>query len=98
MKKNGVGGERTKTGLLFKERVDIKKILKKIEGYELKKTSNNSGYKVFYKGNEVARCFQKHEFYRFIKEFNVDLTGKNIFPNNCCQIMVYLSLLEILYL
>jgi len=45
MIKDGIGGANTKTGLHFEERVDIKKLLQEIEGYELIKTTNNSGYK-----------------------------------------------------
>jgi len=69
MIKDGIGGSNTKTGLHFEERVDIKKLLQGIEGYELVETSNKSGYRVLYEGKEVARCFQKHEFYRFLAEF-----------------------------
>ena len=35
MIKDGIGGANTKTGLHFEERVDIKKLLENIDGYEL---------------------------------------------------------------
>jgi len=50
MIKDGIGGSNTKTGLHFEERVDIKKLLQGIEGYELVETSNKSGYRVLYDG------------------------------------------------
>lgn len=91
MIKDGIGGARTKTGLHFEERVDIKNLLQSIDGYELKKTTNNSGYKVFFKGNEVARCFQKHEFYRFLQEFTIDwkeFLSKQLLPDNGLFVVV----------
>ena len=80
MIKDGIGGANTKTGLRFEKRVDIKKLLQNIKGYDLRKTTNKSGYRVFYKNEEVARCFQKHEFYRFLEEYQIE--WKKIFLNN----------------
>ena len=91
MIKDGIGGANTKTGLHFEERVDVKKLLLEIDGYELKKTTNNSGYKVLYKGKEVARCFQKYEFYRFLNEFKIDWTkylSKQLLPDNGLFVVV----------
>jgi len=91
MIKDGIGGANTKTGLHFEERVDIKKLLENIEGYELVKTSNRSGYKIFYGGKEVARCFQKHEFYRFLIEYKVDWKkhlSKQLLPDNGLFVIV----------
>jgi len=91
MIKDGKGGSNTKTGLHFEERVDMKKLLQGIEGYELVETSNRSGYKVFYDGKEVARCFQKHEFYRFLTEFQVDWKkhlSKQLLPDNGLFVIV----------
>ena len=91
MIKDGIGGANTQTGLLFEERVDIKRLLQGFEGYELVETSNKSGYKVFYDGKEVARCFQKHEFYRFIAEFKIDWKehlSKQLLPDNGLFVIV----------
>jgi len=91
MIKDGIGGANTKTGLHFEERVDIKRLLENIEGYELVKTSNNSGYKIFYDKKEVARCFQKHEFYRFLGEYKVDWKkhlSKQLLPDNGLFVIV----------
>lgn len=91
MIKDGFGGANTKTGLHFEERVDIKKLLTRIDGYELVKTTNNSGTKVFFEKKEVARCFQKHEFYRFLNEFNIDwkeYLSKQLLPDNGLFVVV----------
>ncbi len=85
MIKDGIGGANTKTGLHFEERVDIKNILQRIHGYNLEETPNRSGYKVLYKGEEVARCFQKHEFYRLLEEYEIDWKehlSKKLLPDN----------------
>ena len=91
MIKDGIGGANTKTGLFFEERVDVKKLLQGIDGYKLIKTPNNSGYKVFYKGEEVARCFQKHEFYKFLNEYKIDwkkILSKQLLPDNGLLVIV----------
>lgn len=91
MIKDGIGGAYTKTGLQFEERVDIRNLLQNIEGYELIKTKNNSGYRVFHNGIEVARCFKKHEFYRFLKEFNInwkEYLSKQLLPDNGLFVVV----------
>ena len=91
MIKDGIGGANTKTGLHFEERVDIKKLLENIEGYELVKTSNNSGQKIFFEGKEVARCFKKHEFYRFLSQYNVEWKkhlSKKLLPDNGLFVIV----------
>jgi len=91
MIKNGIGGASTKTGLLFEERVDIQKLLAGINGYHLEKTANKAGYKVFYNQQEVARCFKKHEFYRFLREYDIDwkLTfSKQLVPDNGLFVVV----------
>lgn len=91
MIKDGVGGANTKTGLRFEKRVDIKKLLQNIKGYDLRKTTNKSGYRVFYKNEEVARCFQKHEFYRFLEEYQIEWKknlSKQLLPDNGLFVIV----------
>lgn len=91
MMKDGTGGANTTTGLHFEERVDIKKLLNQIEGYELRDTTNNSGYIVFYNNTEIARCFQKYEFYRFLFEYGInwrDHLSKQLLPDNGLFVIV----------
>ncbi|MCK5718588.1 MAG: hypothetical protein KAH84_01425 [Thiomargarita sp.] len=85
MIKNGIGGANTHTGLIFEERVDLITLFKNIDGYAIKNTNNNSGVHICYKDKEVARCFKKHEFYRFLAEFNIDWRdhlSKQLLPDN----------------
>lgn len=43
MIKDGAGGGKTKSGLVFEERVDLISLFEKIDGYEVKETENKSG-------------------------------------------------------
>jgi hypothetical protein len=81
----GKGGGNTVTGLMFEERVDLVILFQNINGYTVENTSNNSGVRIYYNNKEVARCFKKHEFYRFLTEFNVDwrtILSKQLLPDN----------------
>jgi len=91
MIKDGTGGANTKTGLNFEERVDIQKVLQKIEGYKLTKAKNKSGYNVLYNGIEIARCFKKHQFYKFLEEYGIDWKkhlSKQLLPDNGLFVVV----------
>ena len=91
MIKDGKGGGNTKAGLLFEERIDLVKLFESRKGYSVKNTSNNAGYKIFYNGKEIARCFKKYEFYRFLKEYNIDWTNylsKKLLPDNGLFVIV----------
>lgn len=81
----GKGGGNTVTGLMFEERVDLVTLFQNINGYTVENTSNNSGVRIYYNNKEVDRCFKKHEFYRFLTEFNVDwrtILSKQLLPDN----------------
>ncbi len=87
----GTGGGNTKTGLIFEERIDSIDLFQKIDGYEVSNTNNNSGVHIHYNGEKVARCFKKHEFYRFLAEFKIDwraILSKQLLPDNGLFVMV----------
>ncbi len=91
MIKGGTGGGNTKTGLIFEDRVDLITLFEKIDGYTIKKTDNNSGARIFYQKEEVARCFKKHEFYRFLLEYDIDWKkhlSKQLLPDNGLFVIV----------
>ncbi len=91
MIKGGTGGGNTKTGLNFEDRVDLITLFEKIDGYTIEKTDNNSGSKILYRGEEVARCFKKHEFYRFLSEYNInwkEYLSKQLLPDNGLFVIV----------
>lgn len=59
MKKGGIGGANTLTGLRFEKKVDLYILLSKISGYSIKKPSDRSGVDVYFENELVARCFRK---------------------------------------
>ncbi len=85
MIKGGVGGGNTITGLIYEGKVDLSTYLSQQNDYEVKDS------KVFYKGNEVAYVFKKHEFYKFLNENGVDWKQKissQLLPDNCIYVIV----------
>lgn len=91
MIKDGAGGGKTKSGLVFEERVDLISLFEKIDGYEVKETENKSGSYIVYDGQVVARCFKKHEFYRFLEEYEIDwkkYLSKQLLPDNGLFVIV----------
>ena len=85
MKKGGAGGGNTITGLAFERKTDISALFKSIKGYATERTANGAGYKVYYEGEEVARCFQKNAFYRFLEEFGInwkEYLSAKLLPDN----------------
>ncbi len=91
MIKDGKGGGNTKTGLVFEDRVDLVALFEKIEGYSAINAENNAGAKIYYKGVEIARCFKKHEFYRFLQEYGIDwkkYLSKQLLPDNGLFVIV----------
>lgn len=91
MIKGGIGGTNTRSGLIFEERVDLINLFKNIEGYTVINTENRSGARIFYNDNEVARCFKKYEFYRFLEEFGINWRNhlsKQLLPDNALFVIV----------
>jgi len=91
MIKGGKGGGNTKTGLIFEDRVDLITLFKEIEGYKVIETKNRSGAIISYEDKEVARCFKKYEFYRFLEEYKVEwkqYLSKQLLPDNGLFVIV----------
>ena len=63
MIKNDKGGGNTITGLIFEGKTDLATFLNDQEGYEV------SNEFVFYNGEEIARIFKKHGFYKYLNEY-----------------------------
>jgi hypothetical protein len=98
----GFGGATTLTGLAFEKTVDFQDLLAVIEGYEIKPILQKSGKGVFFKGQLLARCFRKHEFYLYLKEEGVDwknLISKKLLPDDALLVIVRetLFIIEVKY-
>ncbi|MCX8093783.1 MAG: hypothetical protein N3E50_06400 [Candidatus Goldbacteria bacterium] len=102
MKKDGIGGNKTITGLNFEKRVSLQKLFKKIPGYELKRINNKAGIYIYYKGKLVARCFKKYEFYKFLEENNINwkkIISKRLLPDDALLVIIRetLFIIEVKY-
>ena len=63
----GTGGGNTITGLQFENKVDLLTLLQRTHGYEVRKSTSHVGDEVFFNDQLVARCFRKHDFYKFLE-------------------------------
>lgn len=102
MKTGGTGGGSTLTGLRFESNADFQQLLKKIEGYEVKEITNKVGASIFFNGELVARCFKKHDFYRFLTESKItweNILSKKLLPDDALLVIVRetLFIIEVKY-
>ncbi|QMU56015.1 MAG: hypothetical protein GKS04_02310 [Candidatus Mycalebacterium zealandia] len=102
MKTGGKYGGNTITGLNFEKKVDFLNLLEKIPNYKVVKSSKNAGHEVRYSGELVARCFKKHDFYKFLNEHKIDWTkliSKRLLPDNALLVIVRetLFIIEVKY-
>ncbi len=85
MKKGGIGGGNTKTGLLFEGRTNIVELLQSKAGYSI------TGDKVFYRGEEVAALLGKYKLYDWLRAEGVDYAGivsKRLIPDEALYVLV----------
>lgn len=84
MKKGGVGGANTRTGIVFEGRVDLIQRFKELPNYDVK------GREIFYKDQQVALYFKKRSLYRFLEEQGVDYKNyisKRLEPDNALYVV-----------
>ena len=85
MRKGGIGGGNTKTGLTYEGKVDLEVFLNKQTGYTVKDGE------VYFKGERIASIFKKNGFYTFLKKEGVDwkkIVSKRILPDQCIMVVV----------
>lgn len=102
MKTSGSGGANTFTGLNFESKVDLLKFLEKIPGYRIEKNPDKAGMGVFFEDKLVAKCFKKHDFYRFLEESNVkwkETISKKLLPDDAMLVIIRetLFIIEVKY-
>jgi hypothetical protein len=94
MKKNGIGGTNTKTGIFFEKKVELATRLSKLSGYECieekyKKIKSKS-YKIYFEKEFVAQTFQKHALYAFLKGRGIDwkkILSKKLLPDDTIYVI-----------
>lgn len=85
MKTGGIGGANTKTGLAFEGKTDILTFLSKQKNYKVQ------GNIVFFRGEEVARTYKKHAFYKFLEEKGINwknIISKRLLPDDSIFVIV----------
>lgn len=90
MKKDGIGGANTKTGLVFEGKTDLQTFLCKQKGYSCEINEDNF-VEVFYKNKSVAYLFKKSALYGFLKKRNVDwnkILSKKLLPDDSIYVIV----------
>ncbi len=79
MKKSGIGGTNTKTGLYFEGKVDFLTFINKQSKYSVKENT------IFYNKEKVAVSFKKNGLYKYLEEKRVDykkLVSKKLLPDD----------------
>ena len=66
MKKGGVGGANTETGLYFEGKVDFLTFIAKQQSYSVK------GNTILYNGKKVALSFKKYGLYKYLHKKFID--------------------------
>jgi len=85
MKKGGLGGSNTKTGLIFEGKTDILTFLSKQKDYSV------SGDIVFFKGKEIARTYKKYAFYSFLEQNGIEwkkIVSKRLLPDDSIYVII----------
>ena len=85
MKKNGIGGANTKTGLRFEGKVDFLTFIKNQQNYSVK------GNVIFYNGEKVALSFKKYGLYKYLEKNGVDykkLISKRLLPDDAIFVII----------
>jgi hypothetical protein len=78
MIKGGVGGAKTRSGLVFEKSTDLETALRQIDGIEI------YGIGVFRNSNKIGLLLQKQALYRFLTDSGVDwekLVSKKLLPD-----------------
>ena len=85
MKKGGIGGGNTMTGITFERERDVLAVISGISGYSV------AGNIISYDGKEVARSYSKHGLYRFLDTKKVDyskIISKKLLPDEALYVIV----------
>ena len=101
MIRGGKGGGKTVTGLNFESRVDFLTLLSQIPGYSTQ-PSTVAGSDIVFDGKIVARCYKKHEFYKYLVHEGIDwrkLISKQLLPDDAIHVILRetLFILEVKY-
>ncbi len=79
MKKGGIGGANTKTGLRFEGKVDFSTFIQKQKDYSINENI------ILYKDEEVGLTFKKYGLYKYLEKNGIDykdFVSKRLLPDD----------------
>ena len=85
MKKDGIGGTNTKTGLYFEGKVDFLTFIASQRNYSIK------GNTIFYNSKKVALSFKKYGLYKYLEENGInykEIVSKRLLPDDAIFVIV----------
>ena len=89
MKKDGIGGANTQTGIVFEGKVDLCDFLdKSVMDYHVE--SLDIGQGIYFKGTLVASSYKKYDLYKYLKNRGVDWTNilsKRLLPDDAIYVI-----------
>lgn len=88
MKKGGIGGGNTVTGINFEAKADFLTALDAVADYSVRKVK--VGFEVLYGNHVVAHSYKKHDFYRFLESEGVDwqsIISKKLLPDDAIYVI-----------
>jgi len=88
MKKGGIGGGNTRTGLNFEGKADFLTLLDQAPGYKVEKTK--IAYIIYFENSQVANTYKKHDLYRFLESKGVDwnkIISKKLLPDDAVYVI-----------
>ena len=84
MKKGGIGGANTHTGIEFEGKVDLIKRFEELKDYDVRQNI------IYYKDEIVAHYFKKRSLYRFLDSEGIDYKNyisKRLEPDNALYVV-----------
>ncbi len=89
MKKDGIGGANTQTGLAFENKTDILIFLdQEAVGYTVQKVE--IGHEIYFENKLVAQSFRKYELYKFLATKDIDYKkylSKKLLPDDALYVI-----------
>jgi hypothetical protein len=88
MKKGGIGGGNTKTGINFEGKIDFITLLDRLHDYSVKKAE--IGFEIFFNNKLVAQTFKKYDFYKFLEKKGVQwkkYITKRLLPDDAIYVI-----------
>ena len=89
MKKDGIGGANTQTGIIFERKVDLCDFLdRNVTDYHVENLDIGQG--IYFKGVLVASSYKKYDLYKYLKSRGVDWTeilSKRLLPDDAVYVI-----------